>query len=248
MGADVPRRHASTELADPVVCGVDGCKTGWVVVWRDLRVGRIWWEVVLSLREISGSAPSPAVIAIDVPIGLLDAGARDCDLAARKRLGFPRSVSVFPAPIRPVLAACDQVEASARRRSLEGKGMSVQAWGIVPKVIEVDEALRSDAALRALTREVHPELCFAAMNGDQPMVYSKKKAVGRAERVAVLGEHFGDIVTQALASKPRGCAADDLLDAFACAWTAARIARGDAELIPFDPPHDALGLPMEMVI
>ena len=247
MDVDVPARHASTELADAVVCGVDGCKTGWVVVWRDLRVGRIWWEVVPSLREIAGSVPSPAVIAVDVPIGLLKAGARDCDLAARKRLGFPRSASVFPAPIRPVLVAGDRIEASAVRRPIDGKGMTFQAWGIVPKVIDVDEALRADAALRAVTREVHPELCFAAMNGGRPMAHSKKKAEGRAERVAVLKEHFGDAIDDAMASKPKGCKYDDLLDAFACAWTATRIVRGEAEAIPKNPPLDEFGLPMEMV-
>src|SRR5271157_3482359 len=48
------------------------------------------------------------IIAIDIPIGLLDAyeiGGRACDRAARKFLGKPRGNSIFPAPVRPVLAA-----------------------------------------------------------------------------------------------------------------------------------------------
>jgi len=244
-----PRRVVAVmEPMAAVVCGVDGCAAGWVAVWHDLGSQRIWWQVVSSLQEIAQSTPPPAVIGIDVPIGLLPAGARACDCEARRRLGFPRSASVFPAPIRRVLVAGDQVEASAVRRSIEGKGMTVQAWGIVPKVIEVDEALRADAGLRAVTREVHPELCFAGMNGGRPMVHSKKKTEGRAERVAVLREHFGDVIDNAIASKPKGCQYDDLLDAFACAWTAARIIRGEAEVIPTNPPPDDFGRPMEMVI
>ena len=243
-----PRRAVAViEPMTAVVCGVDGCAAGWVAVWHDLGSQRVWWQVIPSLREIARSTPPPAVIGIDVPIGLLPAGARECDREARRRLGFPRSASVFPAPIRPVLGASSQTEASAIRRAVENKGMSVQAFGIVPKVREIDEALRPDATLRAVTREVHPELCFAAMNGGRPMAHSKKDAEGRAERVAVLKEHFGDVIDSAMASKPKGCQYDDLLDAFACAWTAARIVRGEAEVIPKNPPLDEFGLPMEMV-
>lgn len=231
-----------------VVCGVDGCPAGWVVVWLDLKNDRMRWEVKPRLEDIAGATPRPAVIGIDVPIGLLESGARECDLLARSRLGFPRSASVFPAPIRPVLAASSHAEASAIRKVVDGKGMSVQAWGIAPKVREADEALRADVYLRGLVREVHPELCFAGMNGGRPMAHSKKSAAGREERITVLGAEFGARIDEALASKPRGCGVDDLLDAFACAWTAARVASGQAEVIPADPSRDEYGLPMEMVI
>jgi predicted RNase H-like nuclease len=231
-----------------VACGVDGCMAGWVVVWHDLENERMRWEVMPRLEDIAGATPRPAVIGIDVPIGLLESGARECDLLARSRLGFPRSSSVFPAPVRPVLAASNHAEASAIRKAVEGKGMSVQAWGIVPKVREADEAMRADAHLRGLVREVHPELSFAGMSGGRPMTHSKKSAAGRAERVAVLRDEFGAFIDEALASRPRGCAVDDLLDAFACTWTAARVVHGESEVIPADPPRDAYGLPMEMVI
>ena len=84
--------------------------------------------------------------------------------------------------------------------------MTVQAWGIVPKVIEVDEALRADAALRAVTREVHPELCFAAMNGGRPMAHSRRRPQAEQSESPSLREHFGDVIGEALASKPSGCA------------------------------------------
>ena len=39
-----------------------------------------------------------------------------------------------------------------------------QAWGIVRKVAEVDEALLTHAAWRLRVREVHPEVCFYFLN------------------------------------------------------------------------------------
>lgn len=242
------KRVRAGDASDSLACGVDGCSNGWVVVWHDLGKDEVSWEVLAHLTDILAAARQPDVIGVDVPVGLLEAGARECDVEARRRLGFPRSASVFPAPIRPVLAASSQAEASAIRKTVESKGMSVQAWGIVPKVRETDEALRASPALRALTREVHPELCFAGMNEGGPMAYSKKKAEGRAERVSLLRAHFGDVIDEALASKPKGCKYDDLLDAFACAWTAARVALGEEDVIPANPPRDGFELPMEMVI
>jgi predicted RNase H-like nuclease len=43
---------------------------------------------------------------------------------------------------------------------------------------------------------------------------------------------------------PQGAAADDLLDALACATIARRIHAGTAEPFPNPPPRDAFGLPM----
>jgi predicted RNase H-like nuclease len=39
-------------------------------------------------------------------------------------------------------------------------------------------------------------------------------------------------------------AADDILDAYACSWTAMRIFRGEAGCLPDEPPEDARGLKM----
>jgi predicted RNase H-like nuclease len=231
-----------------VVCGADGYPGGWVVVWHDLSSGRLWWETAPSLQSIVAADPRPAVIAVDVPIGLTDAGPRECDLEARRRLGFPRSSSVFPAPIRPILAARDQVEAGTIRHSIEGKRVSIQAWAIVPRIRDVDDALRADQELRSRVREVHPELCFHFMNSERPLVYSKRRREGRTERAVLLRAHFGESVGDALATKPTGCRTDDLLDAFAITWTAARVARGDAITVPNAPPRDRFELPMEMVV
>ncbi|MBN1193499.1 MAG: DUF429 domain-containing protein [Coriobacteriia bacterium] len=231
-----------------IVCGADGCRDGWVVVWHATAEQRLWWEVRPTLTSTLEARPTAEVIGIDSPIGLVDRGARECDLEARRRLGFPRSSSVFPAPIRPLLDADSYAAASAIRQSVEGKSVSVQAWGIVARVRAVDELMRFDPGLSDVVREIHPELCFMQMNDGEPLVAGKRYPEGRRERADILRRHFGAVVDEALASKPAGCGADDLLDAFAVVWTAARIANGEAITIPDSPPRDRFGLRMEMVI
>lgn len=240
---------------------------GWVVVWRDVVEGRTWWEVAPTVLDIVDTTPKPDVVGIDIPIGLVEAGPRACDLEARRLLGLPRSSSVFPAPIRPILDAGSYAEASARRHEIEGKRVSVQAWGIVPKIREVDQALRDDPSLSDRVREVHPELCFMHMNRGRPMEHGKKSAKGRDERLRLLRHEFGELIDKALGARPPGCQADDLLDAFAAMWTSLRIAQGQGVIIPTSsiptstiptdtnptdtvseaPPVDRHGLRMEMV-
>lgn len=173
--------------------------------------------------------PAAQVIALDIPIGLPDQGARACDLAARQILGRPRASSVFPAPIRPVLAATSYTAACQIRSRIEAKKLSIQAWGIMPKICEVDEALRHDPALLTTVHEVHPEVSFFFLGGGQPCQHSKKSSTGRAERRRLLAPFFGAWLTAALAERRQlGSAEDDILDAFAALWTAERIAGGIA--------------------
>jgi len=232
-----------------LICGADGCKGGWVVVEENLDAREISWRVVPTLRDLATGKSPPQIITLDVPIGLPDKGSRACDLEARKLLGPGRASSVFPAPIRPILQASSHAEASAARAAVEGKRLSIQAWAIIPKVREVDDILRGDADLRARVREVHPEICFYFMAGRRPMQFKKKKRAGRDERRSLLVAEFGYVVDDALGDlRSLGCAADDLLDAFAALWTARRIAKGTALTLPALPPRDRYGLMMEMVV
>ena len=231
-----------------LVCGVDGCRQGWVSVSNDLASGRYSWCVVSSLRDLVSSARPPDVIAVDVPIGLPDSGARECDVEARRLLGAGRASSVFPAPIRPVLSARTHAEANAAREAAEGKRVSIQTWAIIPKIREVDLALRTDAALRLRVREVHPEVCFFFMADKRPMQHSKKKRAGREERRTALSRQLGPVVDRVLGEvRLPTCGQDDVLDAFAALWTAKRIVSGQAVILPAIPGHDRFGLPMEMV-
>lgn len=158
-------------------------------------------------------------VAVDMPIGLPEAGRRACDGLARARLG-PRRSSVFPVPVRSALAATSFAEVT---------GLSIQGWHLVPKIREVD------ACWEPRVVECSPELSFAVLAG-APMAHSKRTPEGRAERLAVLG----DVTTSA-----KGASYHDVLDAHACLRTARRIAGGRAIELG-DGAVDALGRPMRV--
>jgi len=231
------------------VCGVDGCPGGWVVVGLDLGTCRVFWMRVEWLDQIRWRDRRPAVIAIDIPIGLVDSGARACDLLARRLLGRPRSSSVFTAPIRPVLEASDYRDACRIRRAIDGKKMSKQAYNITPKIAKVDQELISSEALQAVTFEVHPEVSFYHLAGGRSMEHNKKKQAGIQERRNLLEPVYMDAVQRALeAIRELGSGPDDILDAFAALWSAERICKGKAISLPPDPPFDVFGLPMRIVV
>ena len=224
------------------VAGVDGCPAGWVVALvprngADDRPSEV--HVVPSFADVL--ALGPAAIAIDMPIGLAAAGQRACDVEVRRRLGARRA-SVFPAPIRAVLVASGYVEARDIGRAVDGRGMSKQSFHLLPKVRELDAVITP--RLQRTVVECHPELCFALMTG-APCAHPKRTAAGRAERLAALRTAFPDVDAH-LAAPHRGARSDDVLDAFATAWTARRVVAGTAEHIGGEP--DERGLRMEVVV
>jgi predicted RNase H-like nuclease len=109
-------------------------------------------------------------------------------------------------------------------------------------------ALRADPALVARTFEIHPEVAFWRLNGEQPLgepkkIKSKPYEPGLAlrRRLLIAAGLSRAIVESA---PPKGAAADDLLDALACAVIARRIHAGLAEPFPKSLPRDAYGLRM----
>jgi len=230
------------------ISGVDGCRGGWIAIRKEVASGEISSAVYASSEELIYASPAPEVLALDIPIGLTNSGPRQCDLLARKMLGPSRGSSVFPAPIRPALAAADQSEASSISRSIDGKGVSAQAFAIYRRVGEVDELMRSDERALGYVREIHPELCFMAWNNGEPIIESKKSHQGMNVRLSLVSEHFGDTATSLVRKRhPAGQVADDdIYDAFAALWTAERILIGTAKSIPDQPEIDPLGLPMAM--
>jgi predicted RNase H-like nuclease len=201
-----------------------------------------------SARALFSQGPFPDVIAIDIPIGLTESGPRDCDRAARGLLGRPRASSVFPAPIRALLAARSWEEACAVRSRIEDKRISKQAWGIVGKVREVDEELRALPRLRERVREVHPEVSFQAWSG-AAMRFRKTSRRGREERRRLVDRYFGPAAYESVRDQflVKDVGHDDILDAFAALWSAERILRGASSSLPEVPPIDRLELRMEIV-
>ena len=222
--------------------GIDGCPGGWYAVSTPATHGQIAGKVYPRFSDVLAGVGPDAVIAVDIPIGLRGAGSRPCDELVRKALAPKRSSSVFPAPIRPVLGAAYHQEASTIRRGIDGKGMSIQSFAITRKVQEVDLALEQASDRDQCVYEVHPELCFAMLNHGQPMTFAKKKALGRSERLHLLGQTFGDAPARLVSERPRSqVGADDVLDAFVALWSAMRISRGEHASLPVVPDHDARG-------
>ncbi len=183
-----------------------------------------------------------AAAAIDIPIGLARDGPRRADAEARRQLG-PRRSSVFPAPVRSVLAATTYAEACALSRAACGKAISKQLFNILPKIREVDALITPLRQERLF--EMSPELSLAVLAG-APMAHPKTTPAGRAERIRALGEVFGpEEVERHVVRPPRGARVDDVLDAFAGAWTARR--RASDRHLQLGGDLDALGLRMEVV-
>jgi len=217
------------------VLGVDGWRGQWVGARLD---GRRVTLCVLPDAAAVLAEPDVEVVAIDMPIGLSDDGPRACDIAARTLMGRAGS-SVFPAPLRPVLACRSYEEACAVSRAASGKALSVQAWNLVPAIRSLDEALGDPPDRRV--HEAFPELAFRTL--DLRVAGPKATARGLAERIRAL-EPVLDVL-DALAEAPAGVPAVDCLDACAVAWSARRIAEGRASSVGSDV-RDARGRPMRI--
>ena len=226
------------------VRGVDGCPAGWLAATFEKRVELVSFQVHESAAELLGVRA--AVTTIDIPIGLPDSEARRCDLEARRLLG-PRASSVFPAPVRATLAHAEYSSACDASAAACGKRLSKQAFAILPKIAEVDAALRADPEQAARVFEVHPEVCFAVWNGRQPMRYPKASGFGFAERLALVEATFPGAAERARGQFARTeVSDDDILDALAALWTARRIERNVAIRVPESEVRDRAGLPMVM--
>jgi predicted RNase H-like nuclease len=227
------------------VAGADGTPGGWAIVIMD--AGRSIVHKVAALSEVIDGAADLDILAIDVPIGLLDTyevGGRACDRAARKLLDRRRS-SVFPAPVRPVLASKSWDDACVRSRASgpHGKALSKQTFGILPKIQEVDRLLQMRPELRDVVREVHPEVCFSELVG-HPMTHRKASSQGRAERRRALSLCFPDLSVIENAGQAQGLPIEDILDAAVACWSALRLAVGKGRSLPSAVPLDSTGLLM----
>ncbi len=242
------------------VAGVDGCRGGWVAVI-------VAPDGVMSARRLGAlaelfDAPSPDLVAVDMPIGLPESVAakgRAPERLVRPLLGGRQS-SVFSIPARAaVYASVDPAVAEAARyrhacdvaraTSTPPRAVAKQAFHIFPKIIEIDTLLRTRPELQARLHECHPEVSFRMMNG-APLAIAKKvknapHAPGLALRRALLeAAGFPPALLGAARARELGVGADDLIDAAAAAWTARRLARGEAISFPALPERDALGLPV----
>jgi predicted RNase H-like nuclease len=217
--------------------GVDGWRGAWVGARLDGRAVEL-----LALPDAAAvlAVPDVEVVGIDMPIGLSDDGVRLCDVEARRRLGRAGS-SVFPTPVRAVLATDDYAEARALSRAATDppRAPSAQSFQLVRAIRSLDDALGDPPTDRVV--EVHPELAFRAL--DPAVRDPKGTARGMAQRLAALRTVMD--VDAALLDAPPRVPAVDALDACAAAWSARRIADGTAECVG-DGATDARSRPMRI--
>lgn len=237
------------------VAGVDGCPGGWLAVVRPLmEPGDARVRLLRRFADVLRLPEVPVTIAVDIPIGLADrvgTGGRTCDVAARAMLGARQS-SVFAVPARAAVMCAEYADTCkvASAHSDPPRKVSKQTFNIFPKIREADALMTPE--LQARVFECHPELAFWALNGERPLsepkkVKSRPHVPGLALRRDLLeaaGYRAAFLVDAP--SKASEAGPDDLLDAAACAWSAARVARGEGRCFPDEPPRDCRGLRMEI--
>jgi len=234
-----------------VYIGVDACKVGWFAV---TLIDKTNWRVNIfpNISTLWSRSKEANLILIDIPIGLRENDSREriCDKEARKLLIPKLKPSVFVAPCRAAIYSKNDEEAKVINVEQTGRSLSMQALRIIPKIKQVDQFLLGDKTARKHIREIHPEICFWALNGKKSMAFSKKDESGIRERKEVLisvypyCEDILNYTEQECLHKE--VARDDILDAMAAAVTASMEKEG-LLTIPDNPELDSKGLPMEMV-
>ena len=127
-----------------LVAGVDGIKGGWVFV---LKAGaEIALGTVTSFSQLLRLTEAATAVAVDIPIGLMDAacrGGRECDRLARQMAGPAKAPAIFSPPCRGALKATSYAEANKINRDSSPccLGLSQQAYALFGKLREVDAGM-----------------------------------------------------------------------------------------------------------
>jgi predicted RNase H-like nuclease len=222
-----------------VVAAVTPCPGGWLVASAKLQAATFAPEeprVLAKFAEVFEERPQFEVIALNAPVGFADDPAipRTCDLVARKLLGR-RSMTVRRTPTRGT------AETGLPRLDEHLDAITLVLLGRYGEVAAEMLPYRQRTVY-----EAHPELSFYVINGDKPLVRSKKSEEGLAERRALLEKRIPGI-KRVLNAEIRGVPTSHLYDAAALLWTARRIAAKAATRIPEDPEWDSEGLRKEIV-
>ena len=241
--------------------GVDGSHGGWVSVGYS-DSGEYELKAFPRFDELVEYYHAAKLILVDMPIGLPKGGeVRHCDPEARQKLGDKRS-RVFPVPTRKALTYLadnpgDWEGTRAVEQCAAKKSLSSQTLAIMPKINAVDRVMQSRVNTNPKIREIHPEICFWALNNRHPMKSKKQDPEGIEDRLCVLEPKWvepraREILKVARAKFIESCVADDdILDALAAAVTAWQGSQSDQlKALPEKKDErqcDGKCLPMEMV-
>jgi predicted RNase H-like nuclease len=223
---EIPGGHAPLDAVTFV--GVDGCRGGWFCVGFS-GAGAYRFDVWPDFPALIGGYPNAQLILVDIPIGLPGPKEnRACDDAARRKLGQLRASSVFWPPLREVMnlvvGGGNYDAANLLTRQMVGRGLTRQSYALIPRIAEVDAVMINRGHnINPAVREVHPEVCFWALNGGNAMVYSKHELRGILERIQVMagfGFNARGLPDAAYNQIPGRVAFDDFCDALVAAITA----------------------------
>lgn len=211
-----------------VYLGIDACAKGWIAVSiTDTEV--FGAAMVTRLDELPNVFADVEAIAIDIPFGIPDRDRRAADMTAKALLG-PRQSSVFLTPIRAALNAPTYAQANEISRQVTGSGLSRQSYALAPKILEAEHwSTHAPAPMW----EVHPEVSFTVLTG-APCAAPKRTWLGMQQRLSALEDAGLD--PSGIGEAGRHAAVDDVLDATVAAWSARRLAHGQAISLP-DPPQ-----------
>src|SRR5579864_8257110 len=119
-----------------IYVGLDGYRKGWVAV----RVDDETRELFFYSRLAELLATKFDVAAIDMPIGLPDAGQRACDIAARAMLR-PHASRVFTGARRGLWDFASHAAANRALWAGGESGISIELWHLGSKICELDDAM-----------------------------------------------------------------------------------------------------------
>jgi predicted RNase H-like nuclease len=225
-----------------MLAGVEPCPGGWLVATARLQgvtAFPLAPEVFTDFADVLDYRPAFDVVALHLPIGLLDApraGGRACDREARRLLGWRRSGAIASPPARSVLAA-----------HAEGRRVDVSPV-VRPLLGRLVDVYGDMGPYRQRTlHEVNPELGYYHLNDATPLTHKKRSPEGLAERRALIESRLPGVDVVLDARLPK-VGAHHLLDVAADLWTARRIVARAAVRLPEDPEWDDEGLRMEIML
>jgi predicted RNase H-like nuclease len=236
----------ANQLPYTPIAGVVPCPGGWLV-----QPGRLLGvtiapdepHVLATLAEVIDYRPTYAVIVLGVPVGIVDApngGYRDCDLAAREMLGWPRRVDIPRVPSREALYAPSFEEAKRAEPWLTPLAYRRFRW-----LREVDKEIKPYHQRRIYSAS--PELSFYVVHGDTPTNSSPFWHDGPHERLELIRERLPGLKALAHSVPPSGAALRHVVDAAGLLWTARRIAGKAITRLPAHPQWDSDGRRIELV-
>ena len=129
------------------LAGVDGCPAGWIVAFVRPQGSEARLRIVPRFADVLAAPEAPAIIAVDMPIGLPERtglGGRAAENAVRPLLGARQSPCF---PCQRGLRSTRTITADACARALETsdppRKVSKQLFNIAPRIREIDACCAS---------------------------------------------------------------------------------------------------------